>query len=334
MTRAPDLLPEAPPGLALIEEALRLVHLSSAVFLRGEFEAPWSFVSLGPQEYAAALSPSAASLVLFHIVLEGSCWVRLETGEQVTVGVGEAVVLPYGDRHLMGSPGDSAPVPVAQLLPPLPWTTMPVMRLGGGGSPTRILCGYLHCEDLLFHPLLRALPGLIHVQPATASASEWLRASARYALAEAAKGSGGSARLPELLLVDCLRQYLERLPASRAGWLAALRDPVVGRALSALHEAPAGPWTVEQLARRVAVSRSVLGERFAAVLGVPPMRYLAQWRLQLASHLLRTTSATLPSVAKRVGYDSEAAFSRAFKRELGLPPAAWRRRSPRVAPAR
>jgi AraC family transcriptional regulator, alkane utilization regulator len=328
MTRAPELLPEAPPELALIEEALRLVHLSSAVFLRGEFEAPWAFISLGPQEYAAALSPGAACLVLFHIVLEGSCWVRLESGEEVTVRAGEAVVLPYSDRHRMGSPGDSAPVPVAQLLPPLPWTTMPVMRLGSGGPPTRILCGYLRCEDLLFHPLLRALPALIHVQPASTPASEWLRASARYALAEAARG-GGSARLPELLLVDCLRQYLQRLPASRTGWLAALREPVVGRALSLLHGAPAEPWTVAQLARRVAVSRSVLGERFAAVLGVPPMRYLAQWRLQLASHLLRSSSATLPSVAKRVGYDSEAAFSRAFKRELGLPPAAWRRRSPR-----
>jgi AraC-like DNA-binding protein len=332
MTRAPDLLPGAPPGLALIQEALGLVHLSSAVFLRGEFEAPWAFVSLGPQEYAAALSPGAARLVLFHIVLEGSCWVRMESGEEVTVGAGEAVVLPYSDRHVMGSPGDSTPIPVAQLLPPPPWTTMPVMRLGGGGPPTRILCGYLHCEDLLFHPLLRALPALIHVQPASTPASEWLRASARYALAEAATGSGGGARLPELLLIDSLRQYLERLPASRTGWLAALREPVVGRALSLLHGAPAEPWTVELLARRVAVSRSVLGERFAAVLGVPPMRYLAQWRLQLASHLLRSSSATLPAIAKRVGYDSEAAFSRAFKRELGLPPATWRRRSPQTPP--
>jgi len=326
MTGTPDLPPQAPGVTALIEEALRLVHLSSAVFLRGEFTAPWAFKSLGPQEYAAALCPGAEQLVLFHIVLEGHCRVRLETGEETFPSAGEAVVLPYSDRHVMGHPGDAAPVPVAQLLPPPPWTTMPLMRHGGGGSPTRILCGYLHCEDLLFHPLLRALPPLIHVQPATAPAAEWLRASARYALAEAGKGGGSSARLPELLLVDCLRQYIERLPATRTGWLAALRDPVVGRALSLLHEAPAERWTVEQLARRVAVSRTVLGERFAAVLGAPPMRYLTQWRLQLAAHRLRSTSATIPEIAGRVGYESEAAFSRAFKRGLGLPPAAWRAR--------
>jgi AraC-like DNA-binding protein len=331
MTRTPDLLPEAPGSKALIEEALRLVHLSSAVFLRGEFAAPWAFASLGPEEIPAAVCPGAERLVLFHIVLEGRCRVRLETGQEAFPGAGEAVVLPYSDRHVMGHPGGATPVPIAQLLPPPPWTVMPVMRHGGGGTPTRILCGYLHCDDLLFHPLLRALPPLIHVRPATAPAAEWLRASARYAVDGASRGGGHGARLPELLLVDCLRQYLEELPAARVGWLAALREPVVGRALSLLHAAPAEPWTVDRLARRVAASRSVLGARFAAALGVPPMRYLTQWRLQVASYLLRSTSATLAEIAGRVGYESEAAFSRAFKRELGVPPAAWRAR-PRQAP--
>jgi AraC family transcriptional regulator, alkane utilization regulator len=177
---------------------------------------------------------------------------------------------------------------------------------------------------LLFHPVLRALPPLIHVQPATRSAAAWLRASARYTVAEKGGPSASSARLPELLLVDCLRQYIHQLPAARTGWLAALRDPLVGRSLSLLHEAPARPWTVDALARRVGASRTVLGERFAAVLGAPPMRYLTQWRLKLASHLLRSTRETMPEIAGRVGYESEAAFSRAFKRTLGHPPAAWR----------
>jgi AraC-like DNA-binding protein len=337
MTWTPDLMPESPEGAALppapdaaglIDEALRLVHLSSAIFLRGEFTSPWAFASMGPQEYTAAFSPGAERLVLFHIVLEGRFRIRLESGEDALPGAGEAVVLPYGDRHVMGYPQEAEPVPVARLLPPLPWKAMPVMRHEGGGSRTRILCGYLDCQDLLFHPFLRALPPLIHVKPASAQA-DWLRASAHYTVEEAARGGTPSARLPELLLVDCLRQYLERLPSPRTGWLAALRDPVVGRALALLHEAPADRWTVAGLARRVAVSRSVLGERFATVLGEPPMRYLAKWRLQLASHLLRSSTATLPEIAGRVGYESEAAFSRAFKRGLGLPPATWRARPPR-----
>jgi AraC-like DNA-binding protein len=318
MTATPDLLTKTP----LIEEALSMVRLSSAVFLRGEFSAPWGFVSLRPRECAQALCPGAERLVLFHVVLEGTCRVELEN-EHATVAAGEAVVLPYGDLHSMSNPGDAPKVPIAALLPKAPWRGIAVLRHGAGGAPTRILCGYLHCRDLLFQPLLKALPPLIHVRPPTPSASEWLRASARYAL----ESQGAAGRLPELLLVECLRQYVASLPPARTGWLAALRDPVVGHALMLLHESPGADWTVERLARQVAVSRSVLGERFGAVLGQPPMRYLALWRLQLAAHLLRTTGETLPQIAGRIGYESEAAFSRAFKRGLGEPPAAWRSRS-------
>ena len=329
MTGTPELVTKTPDTGALIEEALGMVHLSSAVFLRAEFSAPWAFSSLGPRECVQALCPEAERLVLFHVVLEGRCQVRLESGEEASVGPGEAVVLPYGDRHVMGQPVGTQPVPIATLLPPLPWRTFPVVRHGGGGPPTRILCGYLHCEDLLFHPLLKALPPLIHVRPSTASAADWLRASARYALEEVTSrlAAGLGARLPELLLVESIRQYVAALPPARTGWLAALRDPVVGSALVLLHASPAESWTVARLARRVATSRSVLGERFTALLGQPPMRYLGQWRLQLAAHLLRTTAQTLPAIAGRVGYESEAAFSRAFKRSLGRPPASFRAQS-------
>jgi AraC family transcriptional regulator, alkane utilization regulator len=322
MTVSPDLLPETPRTLpqALIEEALKLVHLSSAFFLRGEFAAPWSFASMGPQDYAA-LVPGASRLVLFHVVLEGRCRIRVESGEEAIFSEGEAVVLPYCDRHTMSDPdGRARTTPISQLLPPQPWSAMPVMSHGGDGSRTRVLCGYLNCEDLLFQPLLRALPPLIHVKPASGPAAEWLRASARYTLSEPA----GRSRLSELLLVDSLRQYLERLPQRRKGWLAALRDPVVGRAMTLLHESPAHPWNVPQLAKKVGVSRTVLGERFAASLGEPPMKYLARWRLQLASNLLRRTRETLGSISSRVGYKSEAAFSRAFKRGIGESPAAFR----------
>jgi AraC-like DNA-binding protein len=280
----------------------------------------------------AALCPGAERLVLFHVLLEGRCRVRLGSGEEALLSEGEAVVIPYGDQHEMGHPADARAVPIASLLPPLPWTSMAVLQHGGGGETTRVLCGYLECQDLLFHPLLKALPPLIHVRPATPAAAEWLRASARYTAAQAGKGGFTRGRLPELLLVDCLRQYAEELPAARVGWLAAIRDPVVGRALALLHGGPAEPWTVESLARRAGVSRSVLGERFAALLGVPPMRYLMQWRLQLASHLLRSAPAALAEIAGRVGYESEAAFCRAFKREMGVPPAAWREGGRRLGP--
>jgi hypothetical protein len=191
-----------------------------------------------------------------------------EASDEIVVGAGEAVVLPYSDAHAMADAWDVPPVPIADLLPPLPWTDMPVLPHGGRGRRTRIVCGYLHCEDLLFHPLLRALPPLMHVKPTSAPAAQWLRASAHYALSGQVSGS----RLPETLLVDSLRQHLQALPESRKGWLAALRDPVVGRAISLMHEAPAQLWTVETLARKTGVSRTVLGERFAETLGEPPMR--------------------------------------------------------------
>jgi len=326
MTLSPKVLPETPDAAALVEDALRLVHLSGALFLRGEFAAPWAFASMGPKEYAAALGTGADRLALFHIVVDGRIQVRLHSGEEAVASAGEALMLPYGDRHVMGDPGGASPVPVGQLLPPVPWTNMPLMRQGGGdGQRTRVLCGYLHCEDYLFHPALRALPPLMHFRPESAPAADWLRASARYALAEADRGGPGE-RLPELLVVDCLRQYFRSSPDAGTGWLAALRDPVVGRAMALLHGSPADPWTVEGLARRVGVSRSVLGARFAAVLGESPMRYLAGWRLQLAAHRLRTGAETLPEIAGRVGYRSEAAFSRAFRRHVGLPPATFRER--------
>jgi AraC-like DNA-binding protein len=241
---------------------------------------------------------------------------------------GDALVLPYCDVHEMGDPDEAVPVPIASLLPPLPWKEMPVVRHGGGGRPAQILCGYLQCDDLLFSPILRGLPRLIVVRPASAHAAEWRQASIRYALDASARSDAGGdtllARLPELVFLDCLRQYVEGLPQDGIGWLASLRDPVVAEALRLIHAEPAAPWTVTDLARRVAVSRSVLAGRFRQAMGVSPMRYLTQWRLQIAADLLRDTGLGVGALAGRVGYDSEAAFSRAFKRHLGLAPAVWR----------
>ncbi len=331
MTATPDLSARSPlpsGASSLLSDVLGLLHLSSAVFFRGDFTSPWAFTSPGPDECAAVLARGARSVILFHVVLEGRCRVSLEGGASALAAPGETLVLPYSDRHVMGGPADAEPVPMISLLPPPPWLDMPFVRLGGGGERTRLLCGYLRCEDLLFHPLLEALPHLMHVRPPTAAAAEWLLASVRYAVDEAERGPPGAtgllSRLPELLFVDCLRQYAETLPPHQNGWLAALGDPVVGRALVLLHAEPRGQWTVERLAREAAASRSVLAERFTRMLGRSPMRYLAGWRVQLAAHLLRTTALGMGEIADRVGYASEAAFGRAFKRHLGAPPAAYR----------
>lgn len=337
MTETPNVLPDRPRsgplpavGMDLLSDVLRVVRLSGAVFLRGEFAAPWGFTSPGATELANVLSPGASRLVLFHVVMEGVCHVTLDSGESARAREGELVVLPYGNQHTMSNPETTAAVPIAGLLPSPPWETMLVMRHGQpGGAPTRILCSYLHCDDLLFNPFLKALPSLMKVSP-SASAAAWIDATVRYAVDQA--GEAGSApgslltRLPEILFVEALRQYVGRLPETQSGWLAAIRDPAIGPALAAIHAEPTRQWTVDALARKAAASRSVLAARFVERLNQSPMRYLTNWRLQLAIHLLRSTELTVAVIAGQVGYDSEAAFSRMFKRHLGLPPAVWRER--------
>lgn len=339
MTTTPNFMPETPgptpqqgigDGAQLLADVLGRIHLASAVFLRGEFSQPWGFVSTDAATLCQIVQPGARRLVLFHVVVEGVFTIKLGSGERATAHAGDAVVLPYCDQHSMGFPDDAVPVPIASLLPMPPWLEMPVVRHGGGGPPTRILCGYLHCEDLLFNPVLQALPRLIHVRPSSTQAAHWRETSLRYVVDQAERpgrrGEALLARLPELVLVDCLAQYAKGLDRDQAGWLAALYDPVLGRALMLLHAQPAAAWTVDKLARSVAVSRSILAARFVQVLGVSPMRYLAQWRLQLAANLLRDQPQLgLGATAERVGYEAEAAFSRAFKRHLGVSPAAWRK---------
>jgi AraC-like DNA-binding protein len=335
MTQTPILLPETPEragrarlpagGADLLLDVLQRVRLSSAVFLRGEFSAPWAFTSTDQETLAQVVAPGAKRLVLLHLAVEGSFHITLADGESAFVQAGEAVVLPYCDVHAMAFPPGTAPVSIVELLPAAPWRELPVVcRSEGGGEATRVLCSYLHCDDLLFNPVLRALPRLVHVARGEGPAAQWREASLRYMLERPGGADALLAQLPELVLADCLRQYAESLPEDHQGWLAALADPVLARALVLLHGQPTVDWTVSELARRAAVSRSVLAERFTRKLGLSPMRYLLNWRMQIAADLLRTTRLGVAAVAARVGYDSEAAFSRAFKRSVGVSPMAWR----------
>ncbi|HXN15247.1 MAG TPA: AraC family transcriptional regulator [Usitatibacter sp.] len=333
MIATPDELIEKPAlrGKAeppdLLSEVLAHVRLSGAIFLRGEYAAPWAFDSPESHELAAVLAPGAKRLILFHIVREGRCWVSAK-GERVELAAGDVAVLPFADRHLMGSPGCDKAVPIAELLPPPPWSGVPTCRFDGGGENTGVVCGYLKCDELLFNPALRMLPALFRVRPRPGPGAQWMQACVQYALEETAHRRPGGAdlmsRLPELLFIEALRLYAQSVDANARGWLAAMKDPVVSHALAHLHAQPAHKWTVTELATRSFTSRSVLDERFRRLLGCSPIRYLTEWRLQLAADLLRGNRLKLAAVAERVGYESEAAFSRAFRRHAGCSPARWR----------
>jgi len=335
MSEQPDLLslPPAvaasPPAEAVLSDVLRWLRIGGAIFLRAEFLAPWAYDSPTPEQMTAVLKPGARRLILFHVIAEGRCGLRLPDGTSADLGAGDVVILPYGHQHRVGSAPDVTPVDITTLVPPLPWTTMPVIRHGGSGERTQFVCGYLHSDGLLFNPVLGALPRLMHLPAGESPLADWVEASFRYALhaSELRRPTDDVLlqRLPELLFAECLRAYVRNGAREARGWFAALADPVVGRALQVLHADYARPWTLESLARQAATSRSRLDEHFRRQLGIAPMGYLAQWRLQVAGHLLRTTMRGVADIADSVGYGSEASLSRAFKRHAGVSPAAWRR---------
>jgi AraC-like DNA-binding protein len=327
----PEDLTESPSRsdpLVLVPRVLDLVRLSGAIFFRSEFHAPWAYTSPPALDLAGAVPHAEGSLVMFHIVAAGSCWVSVDGGPRRDLSAGDVVVMPYGDANEWGSHDPAEPVSITSLLPPPPWTALPSIDFGGDGATTSVVCGYLFGDAVLFDPVLRALPSLFVVRPPQGPAATWVDASVEYALRAGGPSPGPGSwthqRLPELLFTEVLRIYLEGEDAELTGWLAALRDPLVGQALALMHADPAHDWTVAELATRVASSRTVLVDRFRELLGRPPIRYLTGWRMDLASGLLRTTSLSVAEVASRVGYESEAAFSRAFKRTFGRSPAHWR----------
>ncbi len=308
--------------------ALEQLRLDGALFFRSELSEPFEFES-SPLALADALVSGADRLTLFHIVASGSCWAAVDDGVQYWADAGDVIVLPYGDHYVMGGAGSADCVSILVLLDPLPWEVMPVLRHGGGGRRTEIVCGYMHSTDPLFDPAMRALPPVFVVRLPSGPAAQWVKASIDYAMADAVPPSNLASsviatRLPELVLVEVLRAHLATAPAIDHGWIAALHDPVLAPALALLHQRPDRRWTVSALADCVAASRSALDDRFRQVLGRSPIRYLTAWRMHLATDLLATTDLSVFTIARRVGYDSEEAFSRAFKRQRGVPPSHWR----------
>jgi AraC-like DNA-binding protein len=313
-----------------LSETLSVVRLSGAIFFNGRFTAPWCYASPPAHAVAPILDPDAEQLIVFHMITEGECVAVVEGLEPVRLSAGDVVMFPGGHGHSLcsapGVPPDTSR-PLADLLAGAPR----LLCMGGGGAATRFVCGFLGCDARLGRMLLGGMPPVVRVSLRDAPAGAWLEASLRYALDEAISprpgGQGVLAKLSELLFVEVLRTYMDDAMAGRTGWLAGLRDRAVGAALNALHADPARAWTLSELARAAGASRSVLAERFQRLIGVSPMQYLTQWRMVLAANLLirRGGDAQLLDVAMDVGYRTDTAFSRAFRREFGAPPAAWRR---------
>ena len=311
-----------------LSHTLRVVRFAGAIFFRGEFTAPWCYQSPPADAAAPVLEPGAEKVVIFHLVTQGGCHVTLDGIAPVQLAAGDAILFPRGDAHRMASDpalAAGARVRLDQLLTQRPR----LLTYGGGGAQTQLVCGYLACDARLAQLLLAGLPPLVRVNVRGSSSGLWLESSIRYALDEALSqrpgGAGVLAKLSEVLFIEVLRLYMDAQPPGRTGWLAAVGDRIVGAALQALHEQPARAWTVDELARQAATSRSVLAERFLQLVGSPPMQYLTQWRMLLAAQRLAGSNLPLTRIAEEVGYQTDAAFSRAFRREYGMPPAAWRR---------
>ena len=325
-----------------LSEVLGAVRLTGAVFLELELRAQWSFLTAPARKIADVLMPEADHVIPFHLVTEGACYARLLDGDPVELHAGDLILFPASDRHVLAAANEAAlrlaPFEIGgeSLDGFLKRGKIAAHKQGGSGDATRIVCGYLACDARLAEPVLLGLPRLLKVSMRDGGTAAWVQSSIKFSVAESASSRPGSAvvlaRLSEVLFAEAIRSYMDALPPSESGWLAGLRDRYVGRALALLHERPAHRWTVDQLAKKVGLSRSALSERFGELIGSPPMQYLARWRTSLAARALRETKASITRVAEDVGYESEAAFNRAFKREFGLPPAAWRRKAPRPPP--
>lgn len=320
----------------VLSDVLRGLRLEGALFLHAEFGEPWCVQAPAGAQLALMLPVQATRLAICHLVLEGSCRVQWGEGQGLPMRPGDVVVLPRGEPHCLASGAGAGAVSLQHLVAPrLPDLTR--IRYGGAGDRTRLVCGWLALERGHGHPLLDALPSAFLTSLAQRPCGGWLTQSVLYALDESAQGRPGAdlvgARVAEALFVEALRGHLDGHPDHPPGWTMGSQDPQIGRCLSLLHGQPARAWDLASLAHEVGVSRSVLAGRFQQLVGMAPMHYLARWRLVLAARLLGEPRSTVARVCEAVGYASESAFHRAFKREYGLAPGHWRRRAQRSGAA-
>jgi AraC-like DNA-binding protein len=311
-----------------LSDLLRVVRLSGGVFLTAEFSAPFSVASQVSKEDCRIVLAEPARVIPFHYVISGRLMLQIDGQPPVEAGGGAIVLLPHNDLHSLTSDCALKPVSPDKLIETDSGGGLARIRYGGGGEITRIICGFVGSESDC-NPLIDALPAILVLDLNGKAASDWIASSFRYAAQELAAARAGSstvlAKLSELMFVEAVRCYLEDLPVDQRGWLAGLRDPAVGRALALLHTELARPWTAEELAREVFLSRSVFADRFTALVGIPPITYLTRWRMQVAAQWLRESRRSIAQISEDVGYESDIAFARAFKREFSVSPARWRK---------
>lgn len=311
-----------------LSDVLKTLRVTGTAYFPISTRPPWVAEQLPREAVLPMIFPRAEYLISYHTVTEGRCFASLIDGEPIEVKAGQVVVFTRGDPHVMSSAPGMRAAPGARATldtgPALPFRA----SAGTDGPPSaRLVCGFLACDAQYFNPLIENLPRVMVGDMGDSGTTPWLGALIRFAWSEVTAGRAGGEsmldKLSELMFIEVVRQHIDRLPDGQDGWLAGLRDPVVSKALALMHGAPADDWTVASLARAAGASRSEFAERFSLFLGIPPMHYLAKWRMQLASGLL-CNNANIAAVAAEVGYGSEASFSRAFKKMVGVPPSVWR----------
>ncbi len=318
------------PRADALSEILRALHLTGAVFTDTLFTSPRHFRASRGGKAARVATAETGRVCVFYLVTDGECSLEMEEQPPLRLVAGDMALLPRGDAHHLISVSETAASTPARRSPRGAATAQ--SRLASGPA-TRIICGHLDCEPLVTRILFSGLAPAVRVNVRGSNAGAWLEASMRYALAEArSPAPGGSsvlAKLAEILIIETLRLCLHQQHTGEfnhgPGCLAGMADRIVGAVLDAMHNRPAHPWTLEELARVSATSRSVLAERFQTLVGVSPMQYLTQWRMLLAANILSESDTSLVRIAEAVGYQTDTAFSRAFRREFGVPPARWRK---------
>jgi AraC-like DNA-binding protein len=318
-----------------LSDVLEVVRLTGALFFLVDARTPWVAEAPAASDLTPVILPRAQHIVSYHVVSEGACWCESPGHAPLRLETGDVLVVPHGHAYQLASacglrtgwtPDDTLAWFRAMANGHLPFV---VTEGGDGAERIRLVCGFLGCDALPFNPVLTTLPALVRVR-LHGDSSPRLHALLEFAVAESTEARPGSRsvllRIAELVFVEVLRSHLTTASNDRASWLGGLRDPVVGRALARIHADPARAWTLPDLAREAGASRSVLAERFANLVGHSPMLYLTRWRMQLAASRLAAGAAPVSAVAGEVGYESEAAFCRSFKRVTGVTPASWRSR--------
>jgi AraC-like DNA-binding protein len=319
----------------VLSEVLKVVRLQGALFYNGEFSAPWSVYAASSRGLAQYFGTDTEHVIVYHLLTQGRAAVRLDNVSPLQLTAGDIVMFPHGDKHILENGSAAQTIDDSEHLTEVLSQGLKLWRMGGGGEVTKFVCGYLACDPRLSQVFLSGLPSVFKVSIRNGASGQWLENSIRFSVEQADRSAPGGeavlAKLSEVLFVETLRAYITQLPAGQSGWLGGARDSEVGKVLALMHKDPAHPWTIAALARQAGISRSVLAERFRHYLNQSPMAYLTRWRLQLGAQMLASTSYSVSEIAAEVGYESEAAFNRAFKREFEIPPARFRNRSNRQA---